>query len=265
MSIARQPSRPLNVRQFLDAYRSARVDHFAKHRTALPEFLLQLRKLRANVPNVPGARDHEAPSLLHVSTFLQALHRKSAAARASGAFLNVWSIAKLKRDEVRTAAVLAWILDAHGTHGKGNALLCAILDQIKEAGWGDFRDCIRQSRHYRIRTEFCPLGDRSNRVDIALEGNDWILIVEVKIDAPEGWKQIQRYVNVARARAQSTAKARWSVLYVCLTAPKRHQERVTIVRWQEIARAIRAAVASHDHRAFSDSILLQYADHIANL
>jgi hypothetical protein len=70
---------------------------------------------------------------------LAALKEPLGLARSSGEFTNVWAIAGLKRNEVRNAAVLAWLLDPNGSHGLGHAVSCALLaridDRLQEGKW----------------------------------------------------------------------------------------------------------------------------------
>jgi hypothetical protein len=44
-------------------------------------------------------------------------------ARRRGDLVNVWKEAGLGRNELRHAAVLAWLLNERGTHGRGSAIL----------------------------------------------------------------------------------------------------------------------------------------------
>ena len=48
-----------------------------------------------------------------------------------------------------------------------------------------------------MRTEICPDGDNDNRVDILLSCASHYVVIEVKIYAGEGKKQMSRYADVA--------------------------------------------------------------------
>jgi hypothetical protein len=49
----------------------------------------------------------------------------------------------------------------------------------------------------RVRTEERPLWSDRDRVDIAVDGPDFVLFVEVKVGAVEGGSQLQRYCEAA--------------------------------------------------------------------
>lgn len=96
-------------------------------------------------------------------------------ARANGAFLQVWSVAGLKRNELRNAAVLAWLIDPNGSHGHGPAVLSGLLSAAAERvpSWPSHGvDLSRVS----VRTEEHPLGSDRDRVDIA---------VDIAVDGPD--------------------------------------------------------------------------------
>ena len=109
-----------------------------------------------------------------------------------GSNCNVWAVAGLKYDEVRISAVLAWLLDPQGTHGQGTAFLEAFEPLLKQK---IKRENLASGG--RVYLESLPLGDQKSRVDIEIDGNEFLLFIEVKIYALEGINQLARYLEIA--------------------------------------------------------------------
>ena len=130
--------------------------------------------------------------------------------RKLGMALNVWKAAGLKRDEVRNTEVLRWLLDWRSDHGQGNQILAKFL-QIFE---GDLK--MEAPTHYQCYAEINPLGDQGNRVDIEIDTPDFLLMIEVKIDAIEGKDQLQRYYRDAVFKSKNRQK-NWAVVYLTKT------------------------------------------------
>ena len=164
----------------------------------------------------------------------------------SAFFADPWAVASLRRDEVRNASVLRWFLDPVGDHGCGDALLTYLLRRIKSCQ--DHRFPARPfpekpSARCTVAVEECPDGDLACRVDIQIDDDEFYVIVEVKIDATEQPRQLERYCNVAAARAGSCP---WAVVF--LTANGRapvtagiHTGKVVLIRWKDLAAALRSA------------------------
>lgn len=131
--------------------------------------------------------------------------------RKLGMSSNVWKAAKLKKDEVRNTEVLRWLLDWRGDHGQGNQILAKFL-QIFE---GDLK--MEAPTQYQCYAQTNPLGDLGNRVDIEIDTPDFLLLIEVKIDASEGIEQLKRYYQDAVIKSinrQKTHQKNWAVVYL---------------------------------------------------
>lgn len=220
-----------------------------------------LERYRALAPRKAGPRHddrlHGLDARLPVA--IAAIATPIADARASGAFANVWSVAGLRRDEVRTASVLGWLLDPRGSHGRGTAFAGALWSAAGGEALG-----FDLSRLRRATTEVCPLGDQSNRVDIALEGDDFLVFVEVKLDAGLQPDQLQRYAVAATNAAALRGKPHAAVIYLApwkapLPAGCVH------VTWRDVARAIRKACPAPSQATFIDQAALQFAAHVEKL
>lgn len=183
------------------------------------------------------------------------------AARARGQAINVWDVAGLKHDELRNVAVLAWLLDPRGTHGYGPAVLAAVMGLLRQrAGLpvgiaGDETLC-----RTAVLTEHWPLASQRDRVDIALDGQDFTLLVEVKIRAPEGPDQLARYARSAQARRRAMGHDWAGVLYLSPRPPVCLPPQVTHIDWHDVSAILRRLPAT----GFNGMLTQQFASHIDN-
>lgn len=178
---------------------------------------------------------------------------------------DIWSIVGLKRNEVRTARVLTWLLDPRGSHGAGDAYLQSLWREIAaEQSLG-----FELNGPLRAITENNPLADTKNRVDIEVIGRTFLLFIEVKIDAAEGREQLSRYEDLARRKAANMsaigAPAHWAVLYLTLGRPTLARPNFLSLSWRDVARAIRKVAYASDQNLFSTRLALTFANHVASL
>lgn len=61
-----------------------------------------------------------------------------------------------------------------------------------------------------MQVETNPTGDCTNRVDIEIDADNFLLFIEVKIDANEQPEQIARYCKDAKQRSMSRP---WAVVF----------------------------------------------------
>jgi hypothetical protein len=108
------------------------------------------------------------------------------------------------------------------------------------------------------------LGQAENRVDLSIEGRDFLLIIEVKIDAGEGPVQLQRYDEILRAKAALLGK-RPSLLYLSPRPPESAPCGTVHARWTDVvsaAQEVGRAYKSGDASLFS-VVLFHFAAHLA--
>lgn len=110
--------------------------------------------------------------------------------RNAGLDFNVFRLCGVHHYETRHSAILAALLDPTGTHGVAGTFLSMFLTRIGEAG-------LTISQATRIRTEVQIDADASSdsRLDILIEdpAQKWCVVIENKIYAAEGERQIGRY------------------------------------------------------------------------
>ncbi len=211
---------------------------------------------KAAAAAVPGER---------LANFLGNLRKALHSRRQDGHLLNVWTIAGLKRNEVRTSAVLGWVLDCNGSHGFRGSIFESLIAALQRRGNSAALDGLVLGRNYQLAVEHCALGERDNRVDLAIEGENCIIYIEVKIDAPEGREQLKRYLESAKSKAVALKKPKAAVLYLSEAWPADRPPELICLRWREVAHAILSVVANEKRTSMSAALLTQFANHINKL
>ena len=206
--------------------------------------------------------------------------------RKLGMASNVWKAAGLERGEVRNTEVLRWLLDWRGDHGQGNQILAKFLQIFV----GDL--VMQAPTQYQCYAGGGPLGDQGNRVDIEIESLDFLLLIEVKIDAIEGKDQLKRYYRDAVIKSKNRQKNRqknWAVVYLtkngALTTSEESiktalladsesklihealqqdtQKRLIPMQWKQVAKMLTAYANQAEHIHNRGAWLAkQFADHI---
>lgn len=215
------------------------------------------------------ARTQKKQTAIINPQYLQETFRKLeeplAIAKRAGLFCDPWEVASLRRDEVRNAKVLAWLLDQRGSHGMGAIILNEILASLKPLGF--CQSSLQNPRNINIWVESCPDGIGNNRVDIEIEGKLFYIIFEVKIDAPEGPDQINRYCRVAKDKSNHRP---WFVIYLtpdgrasgCLD--QEFRSNVLRLSWRTVGLSIARAIRNvrEDISPFSYFLAEKFAFHI---
>lgn len=122
-------------------------------------------------------------------------------------------MAGLKRNEVRNTAVLAWLLDCHGSHGQGKYFLECFLDCLRKI-LENSEVCALNIKNNHFKNGYQTIPEESfweeeqsskqvkeSRIDIVIDGRDFLLFIEAKIDAGEGESQIPRYKKIIETYA----------------------------------------------------------------
>lgn len=180
--------------------------------TKLELFLARLQKLLDLNPIIqkgPELNPEETIDICKLGHFLNNLANPMKIAKQAGLLCNPWTVALLKRDEVRNSSVLAWWLSPNESHGFGDKFIAGLLHEVKAKLKLTFEE--KNISTCQITTESNPDGDLASRVDIDIDCIDFYMIIEVKIDAPESPGQILRYCELAQARARHRP---WAVLFL---------------------------------------------------
>lgn len=200
--------------------------------------------------------------LVALTRCLAAIRDPIQAMRASGAMINPWMLAGLGRREVRNAAVLAGLWNPAMAGAAAVLYLDAFLRRVERANRIQLPDHAALSQGYVILTEDCAIGQVSERIDLTIEGPDYLIGIEVKVDAGEGQAQLERYRTALAARATSRGPAGGGLTpYLIFLAPRVPSiDDVPVASWRDVAEAAR--LSAGDRATFFAQLLDAFADHV---
>jgi len=186
----------------------------------------------------PSAPQHTPLTAERLDVLLDRLRPALLQARRSHAPIDVWRVAGLRRREVRNAAALAWLLDPQEDHHLGVEPLHALLDLLesRDPSWRpDRRRLVRAGVH----TERRPLGSARDRIDVVVQGEDFLLFLELKIDAVQGPQQLARYLQTVRGEAAVRGLRAPLLAYLTRNAQQSPEAGVAPLTWDDLASALR--------------------------
>ena len=187
-------------------------------------------------------------------------------ARSNGDGFNPWSVAGLRNSELRNAGVLASLWNPQECGDRAIEFLDRFLRRIPRPSEQKTLPARTElAGGYQVRTEHSPIpGQRTERLDITIEGANFLLIVEIKIKASEGGdNQFTRYERTAQE---------WSLLRggkpvsFILLAPFKPKEFLHFhATWQDVAAAANAELPNRlVNYTFHTQLLANFARHIRN-
>ena len=226
----------------------------------LRDFLEEFGRRRGTLPARRPKADEPKIDTFQFGKFMHIFRSTFHAFRRSGGFINVWAVAGLKTNELRNAAVLAWLFDPNQSHGFGSSILRAFIDQIHKHYDGIFPLPLNALGAYSVSTECYPLGNMESRVDIVVDGQEFVAIIEVKIGAVEGDRQIVRYLDLAKAKAKVRNSDAYCVIFLSPVRRPQPLENVIMATWTDVARAIEELIGVPG--CLGDYVLLQFARYI---
>lgn len=210
-------------------------------------------------------------------------------AKEQGLHVNVWQTAGLGKDEVKNSQVLKWFLDCRGDHGQGNKILKLFLELLSEDFhppkeiYGEENNRYLKNYSTIAESHHCAAFNVSNdclitqaveenqsktknsRVDIEINAAEFLLFIEVKINAIESDGQLQRYYDIAQARAKDK---KWAIVYLTRDGrlPNQYSNSKYIgISWTQVAEKLyQYANGSSRNNVNNRSAWLvkQFADHI---
>lgn len=174
--------------------------------------------------------------------------------------LNVWQGFDVGRYEIRHCSFLAWLLDPSSNHcQKGLFLTCFAeyfgLHRIVE---------LCNDGLFSVQTEYY-YGDKG-RVDVMISGSQFLILIEVKIDAPEQESQIERYDYILQARGNALGIPRENRILAFLTKGRSKPETGNVditLDWRQIA-TICNNFSGRCGSAFLAELVKQYSSFLSN-
>ncbi|MDF2603051.1 PD-(D/E)XK nuclease family protein [Sphingomonas sp.] len=237
------------LKGFLPAWRSRGLGSAQVKR--LDAFLTAYDKLRPPTPIIVVRPTLE---LARLGGFLMAAREPLERLRTSGAMINPWTVAGVGQKEVRNSAVLATLWSPQQCGTLGRAFLDAFCRRIDDPK-GVLPTSEELSANYAVRTEHCPVGVMSERVDITIEGPSFVLGIEVKINAGEGPEQLRRYVSSVQRWARQRGGKKAAVVFL---APYPPSERAVLhATWRDLMVAGRNVLLLGEGTPTMHSFLLE--------
>lgn len=241
---------------FVDQWQAV-SDHEPRVRS-LEQFFQRFTAIR---PRRRAQRERIGPDSSRLSAFIRDAAAPLARLRSASSNINPWSVAGLKRVEVRNAAVLASLFSPRACGDQAIAFLDEFLRRLADPV-GLLPSSAELRGGYSVRTEHCPVGERTERVDLTIEGRTFVLGIEVKIDANEGVEQLRRYMAALSRWGRQRGK-RSIVVFLAPYPPS--EPGVVGADWRDVAAAGRAIVPRLRSGAdFHSHLLDGFVRHIAD-
>ena len=255
MTSRRQENRVETFSRFLAALRKLTDDSNRGGGRSLERFIAEFARLRQLAPSRPHV---ERVDVISFEKFIRAVGSLAQRLRMRGDFIDVWAVAGLKRKEVRNAAVLAWLLDPKETHGRGATIFCTFMGRLAQRCEGRFPLPATICGNYLVLPENTLGG---SRIDITIDGPDFIAFIEVKVDAPERDGQVPEYLSLAQGKA---AGRPYCVVFLSSQRPSIDSPNIVAATWSDVAIAIEEAVGrpQGSSMSFGDRLLNQFAQYI---
>ena len=140
------------------------------------------------------------PDLARWEDSFAALLGEERALRADGRWTHgrddLLGVLRLHRDEVRHSRAIAWLLDPGAHHGLGTRVLARLLKAL-------FHDDAFGPDALALARPRCEVPLLDGRLDIVVDAPGLHLVIENKVDAPEGPGQCEYYFrNIQRPDAR---------------------------------------------------------------
>ena len=120
------------------------------------------------------------------------------AQKKAGERFNIFSITKIERREVDThSAMIAELLNPKGRHGQNDKFLIEFLKILSDESFTDTKN----ARVFKEKS-FAGLG----RVDILIVLDNHVFVIENKIDAEDGNKQLESYKKILDSHFEQNSK-----------------------------------------------------------
>lgn len=209
--------------------------------------------------------EQQRPEIGHtrLEFVLEQLRGPLAQARQNGNSFNPWTVSGIRHDEVRNTSVLAAFMRPAQC---GNLARKFVFEFFSRLEPGDFKLPSERelSEAYSVSCEVCPVGDKSDRIDLLIEGKSFLIGIEVKIFAVEGERQLERYRHSLKERAKRVGTHEPVLIYL---TRKRSNDVADVIAasWQDIAgAAFRIIPKKRSEWQLNHHLLHAFAKHVEN-
>ena len=179
------------------------------------------------------------------------------AMRSNPTDLNIWEGIGLERSELKHCSSLRWLLDPFANHAQGPLFLQCLVETVEELR--DISPWIKQ-RDFEVLTEEAYT---EGRVDIFVKSREFLLLIEVKVDADEQEEQLKRYQTILehQGRIRKIPRELQKLAFLTLDRHEAKTGDAIAISWADVARAA-DAFAGKCPNAFVAEVVRQYAQFI---
>jgi len=175
--------------------------------------------------------------------------------RRSNPHLNIWKSVGLGYNELRHCAFLAWLLDPTGDHGQQDLFLRSFLTHIP--GLKHLIQFLGSKRISVFRED--SYGEKG-RVDIYIKSDQFLILIEAKLNANEQHDQLNRSRAILNADTAAMGIDHMNALSIFLTLDGRMPitgEADICLSWKDIVTSLKVATDACENK-FLTSIITQY-------
>lgn len=233
------------------------ADFFEKWEELKPKLQDQLADFFRRRPGRPKTNQQKIENyrvdfypIFSLSKFFKLFPAAKKAAERQLVRTNIWNVAGVGRNELKNMGILAWWLRHDAEHGLEGTILRGILKTLsKQAEFNSAPISDLLSDSYSVRTEWAGSDehDRHSRLDIMIENDNFLVVIEGKINASESVgredsiAQLDRYCDLAKILASNR---QWAVIYLTPRARinaerRKKQSRLIELTWKEVANVIK--------------------------
>lgn len=172
--------------------------------------------------------------------------------------LNIFEGFNLGENELKHCSILSWFLNPNANHCQGELFLNIFLEKYKLEEVKKYTN----GGYFQVTTEdnFASNG----RVDIIVSSNDFCIIIEAKILAPDQGEQIKRYRNILKQKTQifSIPSQRCKLFYLTMDGKQASSGKADFcITWHEISEIL-MSFASNTKSEYVSLTAKQYANYI---
>lgn len=162
-----------------------------------------------------------------------------------------WNALGFGKDEVTNCRILCWLLDPSADHCQGNRFFACLLQL----------ECLKQFANYaqhRIYVSREEWLDETNRADIIIHGNEFNIVIEAKIKAPE--RENQR-VDYRERMTKNYPDGKIKFIGIFLTSKNNHKEEAgwISITWQDICATINRFSSFNNEYSCNNSFVSELA------
>ncbi|OHB32472.1 MAG: hypothetical protein A2X84_06180 [Desulfuromonadaceae bacterium GWC2_58_13] len=169
-----------------------------------------------------------------------------------------WNALGFSKDEVTNCRIISWLLDPKADHCQENKFFSCLLqlEQLKSIS------NYATQNIYVTREEWL---NENNRADIVIHGSRFVIVIEVKIDAPERTNQREDYQSIMEI---CYPFKKFVGIYLCKKSQINDSGSWLNIRWDDVVEVIDVFTSKNNDSScrsqFVTELIRQYGKYIIN-